>query len=625
MAKPAKKIAVQEGRPKQPDVASEGPAMNTLKFPEWICDFRIQAVIIAVVALVFYLNTISNDYALDDTLVINQNEYVLEGVAGITDILTKDAYDSYFRQIKSTDPVSGGRYRPLSMVTFAIEQQFFGAIPKDKVDSVIQHGISYESDQPYEQHFLHDMHIRHLMNVLWFTLSVVVVLYFLRYVVFKDNPVAAFIAALLFTIHPIHTEVVANVKSRDEILSLLFICLTFIFAFRYREERKKWLFGAALLSCFLALLAKEYAITLVVLMPLAFCLFDRQSLQKSILASLPYVGVVVVYGLIRLQMMHQSAGYAEADILTNPYAYAVGTEKIATEIATSLNYLKLLIFPHPLSSDYSYNQIPYKDFSNPWVWLSLAVHAGLVYGFFYFFKRRNVLAFAIAFYLLNLLLVNNVLFDIGATMGERLTYHSSVGFVIALAYLLYHGMARIKPESVGKLSVAGLLVVLAVLCGFKTIERNAEWKNDYTLFSHDIEVVPNSLLVNSNIAYALINKADKEPDGPEKTEALQRSVVLLDKVISMQPNAIIPYMNKGVAYLKLYQADSVVSNLDRVRKVNGSYAQLPGLYYNAGQQFYMTKQYAKALAAWQVALQLNPGYQEAQNSINTLRSLGQTQ
>src|SRR6202042_67790 len=99
-------------------------------------------------------------------------------------------------------------------------------------------------------------------------------LYFFRYIVFKDNPVIAFIAALLFVIHPIHTEVVANVKSRDEIMSLLFLCITFIFAFKYQEQKNKWFIIAGLVSYFLAFLSKEYAIGMVVLLPLAFYLFN---------------------------------------------------------------------------------------------------------------------------------------------------------------------------------------------------------------------------------------------------------------------------------------------------------------------------------------------------------------
>src|SRR6202041_2731591 len=149
---------------------------------------------------------------------------------------------------------SGGRYRPLSIVTFAIEQQFMGTIPDNKIDSIVVHS---DEKGPAEKVLNHNMHIRHFFNVLWFTLSVIVLLYFLRYVVFRSNPIMALLAAILFTINPIHTEVVANVKSRDEIMSLLFICLTFIYAFKYHEHKKKWMLGASLFSYLLAFLSKE--------------------------------------------------------------------------------------------------------------------------------------------------------------------------------------------------------------------------------------------------------------------------------------------------------------------------------------------------------------------------------
>ncbi len=58
----------------------------------------------------------------------------------------------------------------------------------------------------HERSFFHDMYIRHVLNVVWFALSMVVLLYFLRYVVFRANPLMALLAVILFTVHPIHTE-----------------------------------------------------------------------------------------------------------------------------------------------------------------------------------------------------------------------------------------------------------------------------------------------------------------------------------------------------------------------------------------------------------------------------------
>jgi len=247
-----------------------------------IHDFNIQAIIVATLSFIFYFNSFWNEFAHDDGIVIVKNEYVQEGFAGIPKILTKDAYDSYYRQLNTTNQLHGGRYRPLSIVTFAIEQQFFGAVPEDRLDSVLKQNIAYGVHGKQEEKLVSNMHVRHVVNVLIYMLSVVVLLYFFRYVVFKSNPNMAFIAAIIFTIHPIHTEVVANVKSRDEIMSLLFICTTFIYTFKYQESKKVKMLIAALVSYFLAFLSKEYAITLVILLPLSLYIFNGYSLKKSV-------------------------------------------------------------------------------------------------------------------------------------------------------------------------------------------------------------------------------------------------------------------------------------------------------------------------------------------------------
>lgn len=601
------------------------PIKHKLLLPAWCYDFKIQALIVALLSVALYYNTIDNGYALDDTIVIVRNEYVLEGIAGIPDILTKDGYESYYRQIGSSDQVPGGRYRPLSIVTFAIEQQFFGAIPKDKVDSVMNAGLMPEMTSPYEQQFLRNMHVRHLFNVLWFTLSVIVLLYLLRYIVFRNNPFIAFLAVVLFTVHPLHTEVLANVKSRDEILSLLFISLTFIYAFKYREHKKKAHLVFALSSYFLAFLSKEYAITLLALLPLSFYLFNGDTIKKSVLSVLPYIAVVAIYVLIRLQVtsgMPPRSEQADNDIQINPYAYASGTEKVATEIATSLNYLKLLIFPHPLSADYSYNQIPYKDFSHPLVWLSLFVHVGLAVAFIYFFRKRHVLSFAIGFYLLNLLLICNILFDIGATMGERLIYHASLGFTIAVAWLLYQGVEKIQPATAGRAILAGAVSLIILLCGFKTIDRNKDWKNDYTLFSHDIEVVPNSFLVNANVASTLVNMSDLERDENKRKADLHRGVALFSKAISMQNTYVLGYMNRAVAYLKLGQPDSMIMDLNRIKELYPIHPQLPEMYFYAGQAYLSGGQPGKGYSVMQTILSLRPDYQPARYALHKLDSMG---
>ncbi len=645
--------SAQVKKPVAPVASVYEPVVKDPFLPAWLYEFKIQAIIVGLLAFVLYVNTSSNEYALDDTIAIVKNEYVWEGFAGIPSIMTKDAFDSYYKQFNSSNQLSGGRYRPLSQVSFAVEQQFFGAIPVDKMDSFKTHpnginpGFSYGMKQPFEKKFLSDMHTRHFFNVLWFTACVVVLLYFLRYIVFKSNPIMALLAAILFAIHPIHTEVVANVKSRDEIMSLLFICLTFIFAFKYEELKKKWMVVAGCASYFLAFLAKEYAISMIFLLPLSFMMFNRYSFGKSIKASMPFFAVAGVYIAMRLSIVAQMNKDSDADILNNPYAkVADDAEKKATQISTILNYIKLLIWPQHLSSDYSYNTISYKNFTHPMVWASMLVHGSLVWMMFSFFKKSisfepkasaptpesgiskataRVMCFAITFYLLNLFLVSNLVFNIGGTMGERLIFHSSVGFCIAVAYLLYKGAEMMRPAITGKMALGALTLALVGLCGFKTIERNRDWKNDDTLFNHDIAEAPNSVLVNANVASSLINKAEEEPNLEVKRDELHRGLVYYHKATTIHNTFVSGYMNTFVAYLKLNEPDSAKTNLDLVKMYYPNYPKLEEIYYNLGVCYYMKKQIPQAIQQWQTSLKLKPTYIIAQQSINTAMQAMQAQ
>lgn len=620
----------------------------------WINKFSVQAIMVALVAFALNINTVGNEYAHDDGITIVKNEYVLEGIAGIPSLLTKDAYDSYYKQLNTGNQLSGGRYRPLSVISFAIEQQFFGAVPVDKVDSVLKQATTYGVRGPQEKKLVHDMHIRHFFNVIWYMLCVVVLLYMLRYIVLRDEPLIALLATLIFTAHPIHTEVIANVKSRDEIMSLLFICLTFITAFKYDEHKKPWMLALSCFSYFLAFLAKEYAITLLALIPLAFYLFNNKTIRESIIKVIPFVITAGLYIALRRHYVGTQQGEgSDNEVLNNPYLFATPAEKLATEIATSLNYIKLLIIPTPLSADYSYNSIPYKDFSHPLVWLSLLVHGGLIAAGVYYFKRRSFLCFAIAFYFIHLLLICNIIFDIGATMGERLIFHSSVGFALAAAYFICKGLAAMADVKTRRMALTGIMSVILVLFSIKTISRNLDWKNDKTLFFQDLNTVPNSVLVNGNVAASYISMSDYEKNDSIKRKYLFNAIDLLNNALSVHRTFVAGFLNRGIAYFKLGDLDKAKPNFDTVRTLYPNYPTLESLYkllgqnynstgwnvygkagkfdlaavefekalacdslnpeiwYNLGGSMFNLHQYPQAQYAWMRALRINPNYKEA--------------
>ena len=602
-------------------------------------DFKMQVVVLAIIGFIIYGNSFLNEYALDDGIVIEKNDYVQQGFKGIPKILKTDAYDSFYRQMNAKQQLSGGRYRPLSVITFAIEQQLFGS--KEKVKP------------PADVAF-----IRHLLNVLFYILSVIVLLYFLQTFIFKDTPLVAFITCLLFLIHPIHTEVISNVKSRDEILSFLFIILTFIKVFRYKETKKPLQLFAALVFYFCALLSKEYAVTLIILIPMLLYIVRKNSMQQAIVGVIPYVFVAAIYLLIRFSIVGKGATMENPDVLNNPYKFATSPEKWATKIEILNHYLRLLFFPHPLSSDYSYNTIPYTNFGNAMVWFAMLFNLSAIVATIILFVRRNIIAFALAFYLLHLLLVCNLLMDIGATMGERLIYHSSFGFILIVAIFLNWIFEKITSPYIKKISTISILSLITIGCAAIVIPRNAEWKNDTTLFITDAETVPYSALVNGNAGKAYLDLSEKPENKSKETELIKKAIIHLNRSVNVHKDYVNGYLNLGVAYYKLKEFDSARVEWDKVANLypnnpylQKNYAVLAALYYSKGMEnggknpleaikyleqavqldpnnaeywynlggaYYTARDYGKARNAWNNTLQLNPAKEEAKQGLAAL-------
>jgi tetratricopeptide (TPR) repeat protein len=624
--------------PKNASKAAKQPA-SVSRATYSIYDFRLQAIILLIVGLIFYANSFSNQYALDDGIVIEKNDHVQKGFKGIKKILSTDAYESFYRQMNAKQQLSGGRYRPLSIVTFAIEQQLFG-------------DDDPKADGPDDLAF-----VRHFVNVLLYILSCIALLFLLHRFVFKGAPLLALLCSLLFLIHPLHTEVVANVKSRDEIMSMLFIALTFICVYQFRQHQRKRFMIGGLLCYFFALLSKEYAITLVVLIPMLLMITDDLKMRQAVIATLPYVVVAVVYLLIRFSVVGVGSTQENPDVLNNPFKYATATEKLATKIEILTRYLKLLFWPFPLSSDYSYSTIPYTNFSNPVVWFSIIVHAGMIAAAVLLFLKRHLLAFALAFYLFHLALVSNLFMDIGATMGERLVYHSSFGFVLIIGWLIYYLSARL-PERMRRPVIAGVMTLASVLSATVVIPRNAEWENDSTLFIADAQKVPNSALANGNAGKAYIDLSEKPENKAREKELLLKSIPHLERAITIHKDYVNGHLNLGVTYFKLEDYEKAEKCWLRAREIypNNPYLKInfgllanvyfnramkigeknpqeaikllersttldpsnAELWYNLGGANYTIGNFDKAREAWTKTLMLNPGHVQAQQGMSAL-------
>ena len=654
----SKKIKTTVSKKEMPINVPSPPLEKNNKAGFSFYDFKIQAIFLAIIGFVFYANTFSNEWAFDDMMVVTQNEYVQSGIAGIPNLLLGDSYESFAHQenVESSN-LTNGRYRPLSLITYALEQQVLGIENKEKADSTIT-DVNFQ--QRHETKLKNDMHFRHVVNVILYILSVIVLLYFLRNWVFQKNVLVAFLAALLFIIHPIHTEVVANVKSRDEILSLLFILLTLIYSLKFLQNSKLINKLAAILFCFLALLSKEYAVMLIVLLPISFYIFKNFSINKSIKATYIYLVPLLIYILLRVSAVKTAQSVVETEVINNPYLFATLSEKYATIFSTLFSYIKLLFYPDPLSSDYSYKQIPYTDFGNIMVWISIIIHSALLFLMFVMLKKRHVLAFALAFYFVFLALVGNVFFNIGAPMGERLIYHSSMGFAIIIAYYISVGIEKIKNKKLSIVTICILLGIMIPAAAYKTITRNADWKTDTTLFLKDINTCPNSTLLNTNAGIAYLGIAVTTTNDSIKKECLHKAIAHFNKAIGIDKKYITPYLNRGIAYIQMADMDKALMDCDTVikyfpvhpslpylsvtiskyffdkglkygmdnqlpeaitclKKATEAAPQHPDIWYNLGFAYIKTGNVQDAKYALQKTLQLKPDHQQAKNLLAQLQ------
>lgn len=538
-----------------------------------------------------YLNTIFHDYALDDGIVITNNPFTKKGFAGIGDIFS---HETFVNVADLNNELSGGRYRPLSVATFAMEYQFFGLRPS----------------------------VSHLINVLLYGLLGALLFYFLYHTVFRQQLLSAILATIIFVVHPLHTDVVANIKGRDELLSLILLLASLICCIKYAEKKKFVLLIISLLAYFLSLLAKENGITFLAVIPLMLYFFMHKRWQDAFLSVLPYVFVFVGYFLLRVSITGLPQSNS-SELMNAPFANAVGDEAIATKIMVLGKDLWMLIFPHPLSYDYSYNQVPYVHLTDWRCLLAFFVNGALLFVAFRLLKSRHVVSFAILFYFITLSIVSNFVFDVGSPFNERFLFQPSIGFAIAIAFVInYPG--NLKPGNKIFSGIAVVVAAMLIIAGAtKTILRNPEWKNDDTLFLADVKHAPNSAKTNCYAGIVLIKKGEQETDSIKKNSIFEQAIIYFNKALMIYPQYVDPYINLGNVYAQMGNLDAAKEHLMKAKEIYpGNSALRQNLSYLAGQyeirasRFYEQKNLAAAILAGHSSVECNP------SNINMLYNLG---
>ncbi len=227
------------------------PRPNPTSSPGGLLSFltnkRLNCLLILLFSFVLYFNTIKHDYTQDDAIVITDNMYTKQGLAGIDEILKYDTFKGFFKKEGKDKLVAGGRYRPFTLIMFAIEWEFFKTSQKNPDGSIKKDG---EGNTVYTTST-----IGHIFNILFYGLTGIVLYLLLLQLLLPGRSEifaygVAFISTFLFMAHPIHTEAVANIKGRDEIIALLGSLTAAYWTIRaYYEKRLTFVFWRS--DCFL--------------------------------------------------------------------------------------------------------------------------------------------------------------------------------------------------------------------------------------------------------------------------------------------------------------------------------------------------------------------------------------
>jgi protein O-mannosyl-transferase len=532
-----------------------------------------------ILSFLFYGNSIKNGFSLDDSYVTVTNYpekgknytpnqmYVAGGVKNIPLI---------WRSHYGHGNGASYDYRPLVITMFAMEYAIFGQAP----------------------------HINHTINVILYGVLVFYLFLLLKQCLneypFKES--FALVCSVLFLAHPIHTEVVNNIKCRDELLALLFTLLASIHVFKYYEFRKvKYLIFSA---CFLllGLYSKLTSAIFIGLIPLMLFFFLKADKKKILFLLL---GLVVCYRLFvkskHLLITEKVVRYFyhfENPLYTEHIPFY---SRIVFALKVFGTYVKLLLFPYPLRFYYGS-----AIFTAHTSLLDFDVILGLIFliaASYYCYKSKSKIAlFGLLFFLLSIAPLTNIIQNVAGVLGERLCITSSIGFMVFVTSVVFsfykNPPVKITNQSFTQKPLIYFSGVLLVFLLY-TWNRNTAWESDFSLYEHDAQYSEKSSGINNLLAnkyFEMLNTGNNK-----YPQQLLISNALKHYNLAIQDDSIMysAYNNTGVLYFSyLNQPDLALKYFLLAIRFKPDYAQA---YENIGNYYEKKGNFIQAVKNYRMA------------------------
>jgi protein O-mannosyl-transferase len=463
----------------------------------------------------------------------------------------------------------------------------------------------------------------HLVNLLLHAAAVVLLLFILRSVLDRlaHCELISLAAAILFAVHPMHTEAVSSIVGRSELLAAGFLLAAWLFHLHD-------CYFLALAGFALALLSKESAIGLL---PLALAGDYARLKVKNWTRYTAIAALTLIYIAMLWKIQGGHFGAISVSVLDNPLTLLPAHLRILNAVRIGWKYAGLLIFPATLSCDYSYNQITL--YANLRHLLFPLLAAAGVMGLWVWAVGKRSAGFVVAgaIYFAGFAATSNIAMRTGTIFGERLAYLPSAGFCI-IAAILFAWLARRQPVA------AFAIFALAVgAFGVRTVIRNRDWRDNASLYIAAADAVPNSAKMRAfrGIVYLGHNQLDRsradlvaalriEPEYPDAVEAMgllesregndQIALHYLQQALQMSAPADFDYdyraANLGALQMKMGRLDEAMKLLNRRIAESPNY---PRLWSNRAALHLRLGQVAEARDDARAALRLDANNVQARN------------
>lgn len=536
---------------------------------------------VTVTAAAVYLNTLDAPFLYDDEFYIEKNPY-LQG---------PDAW--YIVWVRPYAPdVARWLYRPVAALSYAVNYRIGG------LDPAGYHAVNIA---------LHAAASGLVFALLWRLTA---------------HPFAALAGGLLFAVHPVHTEAVAWVVGRADVLAALFVvvmALVHLAAPAIPGLRAVFAVHAAY---FLALGSKEYTVTAPAVLLLCDLLVARYSwaqLRARLLRYYPSFALVL--GAF-LALRAVALGGENVSLAENVTAFAGATvnERLGTAFMVLGYYLWLLVAPFGLRVEYDFTKL--SGVAQPLALLGLAAVAATLAAAFVVRRRLPLVALGIGWIWLALLIVSNVPFSIGTMIAERFLYWPSVGLVIIVAALWAWADAVWKKPS--GVRTAGQVCAVGVLCLFAalTVARNQDWRDAERFWKATIAAAPKGHKAYNNLANIYLDRKDHAAAEPLLRKAVaakgddplyrsnwgislnalgatEEAKAQFEAALRLKPDHSAALYNLANWYLAVGDASTALVYYDRAEQAGKRDA---ALAVNRGNAYKTLGRYAEAEANYRAAL-----------------------